>query len=43
MAKYIGCTWADEMFEDSSTGNEVIDLLMKKLGIEVGWGGSIRT
>lgn len=30
-------TWCDEMFEGltQTTGNEVIDLLMKKLGVEV--------
>ena len=29
--------WCDEMFEDmvQTTGNEIIDLLMKKLGVEV--------
>lgn len=29
------CSWADEMFEGLSTGNEIIDLLLKKLGVEV--------
>lgn len=32
-------TWWDEMFEglvQKTTGNEIIDLLMKKLGVEVG-------
>ena len=30
-------TWCDEMFEDlvQTTGNEIIDLLMKKLGVEI--------
>ena len=30
-------TWCDEMFEDlvQTTGNEIIDLLMKRLGIEI--------
>ena len=30
-------TWWDEMFEDlvQTTGNEIIDLLMKKLGVEI--------
>lgn len=29
--------WCDEMFEDmiQTTGNEIIDLLMKKLGVEI--------
>lgn len=30
-------TWCDEMFEDlvQTTGNEIIDLLMKKLGVKI--------
>lgn len=30
-------SWRDEMFEDlvQTTGNEIIDLLMKKLGVEI--------
>lgn len=30
-------TWCDEMFEDrvQTTGNEIIDLLMKRLGVEI--------
>lgn len=37
--KETGYWWCDEMFEglaSATTGNEVIDLLMKKLGVEIG-------